>query len=97
MDASTQWTREVSSSISEAESLQLDINDLQHRLSDVVHALNDLNRVHFPDDMEDYEVLTKATDLWKLVSSGVSGIQRSLHSVSSEIVDLKRAVEFYNH
>ncbi|WP_425005749.1 hypothetical protein [Mycolicibacterium sp. S3B2] len=95
-DAIYKWTTEVNNSKDEAGSLVHDINDLHHRLDDLVRTIRDLGVARF-DDVEDYEVREKARGLWDLVSKGVGDIRRTIQSAGNEVYDLRRSVEFYDH
>ncbi|MFN3004970.1 MULTISPECIES: hypothetical protein [Mycolicibacterium] len=94
-DAIYRWSEEVTNSANDADSLGDDISDLRHHLDDLVHTIKDLSTVRFNDDTEDYEILSKAQDLWNLVSGSVSQIRRSIGDSINEVNDLRRAVDFY--
>jgi hypothetical protein len=95
-DATFKWSSDVEASASEAESLRGDITRIEHALNDLVHTINDLRTVRFGDDVEEYEILEKARQLWDSVSGGVSGIRSSASSLAADINDLRRVVDFHS-
>lgn len=95
-DALFQWGQSVTSSRSNAGDLVDDIHGILHPLDDLIHTISDLGTVRFYD-VEDYEIYEYARGLSSLVAESVPHIQRAIQHVKGDIIDLRRAVEFYNH
>ncbi|WMM74486.1 hypothetical protein RCF27_09465 [Rhodococcus pyridinivorans] len=94
-DVLFKWSDEVHASAEEAASLGVEIDGLTRDLDDLVAHIRDLGTVGFADDVEDYEILTKAQQLWSAVSSGVAEIRSHIDDARSSIRDVRRVVDFY--
>lgn len=95
-DATLNWVNEVNAAHGEADSLNSDVERLQHELNDLVHTIRDLAAVRFADDVEDYEIREHARQLWESVSGAVGGIRSQIQTTASDVNDLRRVVDFHS-
>lgn len=94
-DATNTWSSEVAISAGIAGSLSEDVVDVDHALSDLIDTISDLDTNYFPDDIEEYELLTNAQALTTIVTAGTSQLRCMLRDVRIAVNDLRRTVDFY--